>query len=462
MTAGTSSGNLCAGLARACAAAVSVLVILFLVITPNAGWAQTAAPAPLPSAAQQALDKGIIAAKVPDYPLAIRYFEDARKLAPAAPVIFMNLGIAESKIPGRELRAIAWFGAYLAALPDAPNAAAVKEQIAVLEVRNRSNVSRLIKTAQDLAGKISRHKNGNLRDVAKLWAQAGDIKTALEAADSTSTADWRSATQTDIAEVQITAGDIAGAQETLASAQKSADLIESRFDKSSNRRLIAEAQMKAGDSAGARNTLASALKTADLIKEANYKSNALRTIAETQIKAGDIAGAQKTLESALKTADSILDAKAKTYEQSFIAEAQIKAGDIAGAQKTLASARKTADLIQDAFWKTQAPGRIAEAQAKAGTANAANSTSRLTSNIKSPIRPVITVSDWLKKLDDGDRAGDCPLNTSPFLDLAGHLKSMPPSDNPQEVAVSGLYKTAEKIVTAQGVIHQMLKQQATR
>ena len=125
-----------------------VLLAFISIAPPFAALAQTNAPAPLPSAAQEALNKGILAAKVPDYPLAIRFFEEARKLAPQAPVIFMNLGVAESKMPGRELRAIAWFGAYLAAAPDAPNAAAVKEQIAVLEVRNRSNVSRLIKTVQ--------------------------------------------------------------------------------------------------------------------------------------------------------------------------------------------------------------------------------------------------------------------------------------------------------------------------
>ena len=49
---------------------------------PFAALAQTNAPAPLPPAAQEALNKGIIAAKVPDYPLAIRYFEEARKIAP--------------------------------------------------------------------------------------------------------------------------------------------------------------------------------------------------------------------------------------------------------------------------------------------------------------------------------------------------------------------------------------------
>lgn len=111
-------------------------------------------PAPLPPAAQEAVDKGIIAAKLPDYLLAIRYFEEARKIAPEAPVIYLNLGLAESKIPGRELRAMAWLGAYLSAYPDAPNAAAVKEQIAVLSVGNQSNVLRFFKTVQDAANAL--------------------------------------------------------------------------------------------------------------------------------------------------------------------------------------------------------------------------------------------------------------------------------------------------------------------
>src|SRR5258708_27678135 len=146
---------------------VCAALIFVFVIATNAGWGQAAAPAPLPSAAQEALNKGIIAAKVPDYLLAIRCFAEARKLAPAAPVIFMNLGIAESKMPGRELRAIAWFGAYLAATPDAPNAAAVKEQISVLEVRNQSNVLRFLKTVQVAADQIpvNRYSVDNKRDV---------------------------------------------------------------------------------------------------------------------------------------------------------------------------------------------------------------------------------------------------------------------------------------------------------
>ena len=84
---------------------------------------------------QEAINNGIIATKVPDYLLAVRYFEEARKVAPQSPEIFFNLGLAESKIPGRELRAICWFGAYLTAAPDAPNTAAVKEQMKILFIK---------------------------------------------------------------------------------------------------------------------------------------------------------------------------------------------------------------------------------------------------------------------------------------------------------------------------------------
>jgi tetratricopeptide (TPR) repeat protein len=190
---------------------------------PFAAVAQTNAPAPLPPAAQEALNKGIIAAKVPDYPLAIRFFEDARKLAPTAPVIFMSLGIAESKMPGRELRAIAWFGAYLAASPDAPNAAAVKEQIAVLEVKSQSDLSRLIKVVQDAAGQIreeppptsmARDKSYILNQVSMLWLAVGDTARAQKAAELIQTANWKDSAFENIANKQIKAGEVADASRT--------------------------------------------------------------------------------------------------------------------------------------------------------------------------------------------------------------------------------------------------------
>lgn len=55
----------------------------------------------LPPAAQEAINKGIVAARIPDYSLAVTYFQEARKTAPQSAEIFFNLGLAESNIPGR-------------------------------------------------------------------------------------------------------------------------------------------------------------------------------------------------------------------------------------------------------------------------------------------------------------------------------------------------------------------------
>ena len=336
--------------------------VLLLITIPNMGRGQANAPAPLPPAAQQALDKGIIAAKVPDYPLAIRFFEEARKLAPEAPVIFLNLGIAESKTPGRELRAIAWFGAYLAANPDAPNAVAVKQQIAVLDVKNQSNVSRLIKTVQDAAG----GSYIGLRVVAGLWAEAGDIPAAL--------------------------------------------------------------------------------KTADLIQDAQYKSYARNDIAKIQAARGDIAGAQAT-------ADLIRDPSYKSVAQGHIAEAQVAAGDIAGAQKT-------GGLIQVDYYKARTLGHIAEAQKKYYRCAKFNAP-QLPSDTPPTTQPILKVADWLERLDAEGKQWDYALNTRPFLDLAGYLKSLPSSRDPNKV-FDGLRETSEKLVRAKNIVHQMLKRQATR
>ena len=570
-----------------------LLIVVFTSLVLLAGaHAAPSVPAPLPPAAQEALNNGILAAKLPDYLLAIRYFEEARKIAPKHPVIYLNLGLAESKISGRELRAIAWFGAYLTANPGAPNAAAVKEQIAVLKVRNQSNTSRLIKSVQDAANQISDGFDNPLKDVAKLWAGTGDITSALntvklmqgslsditrdvarkeialiqanagDIVGAVTTADIimhlseKCIALWEIGAIQLKASDIAGAQKTLALAAKTAELIKDMQTKAYQMHTIAAYQASAGDIAGAQKSvtfmqgeyaepskshaqrsiakaqaqagdIVGALKTADLIQQAEAKSSAQSQIVEAQLKAGDIAGA-------LKTADLIQQAEAKSWAQSQIVKAQLKAGDIAGAQKTannriqdgeatyshihiakaqieagdmagakttLASAQKTADLLPDGdskfgAYKSGAQRSIAEAQAQAGDIAGAQKTANLIQNMvqkgaaqkevaaaqvnagitktpnsthqsspdtQPPIQPVITVSDWLKKLDDKNEGNysNCPLNTGPFLDLAGYLKSLPPSDDPKKVFAS-LHETAKKIVSAQNVIHNMLKQKAKK
>ena len=473
---------------------------------PFASVAQTNAPAPLPPAAQEAVNKGIIAAKVPDYLLAIRFFEEARKIAPQAPVIYLNLGLAESRIPGRELRAIAWYGAYLAAYLDAPNAAAVKEQIAVLDVRNQSNVSRLIKSAQDAVNQMPvDRRDSHLSIVAWLWGRSGDVNAALNAIDFIRNNHEKEDGLRDVARSQADLGDIAGAQKIagliqsadarisalsaiglaqaddgdIAGAQKTIALIQDKFHREAVLIAIASAQARSGN-------IEAALKTANLLvqdekveavlrkysnqdtEERDGKSKALLVIVEALANRADIAGAQKIIA-------FIPGPRHKSDAQTAIAEAQVKAGDIAAANSTIVSAKRTADLIQDAFWKSNAQMHIAWAQAKNGDIAGAQATISLiqdadrkewaqkavsdararTSFVNMP------ASDWLGKLDDADRRSECPLSASLFLDLAGYLKSLPPSDNPEKV-FEALRVTVRDLNRAQYVVHQMLKQQARK
>jgi tetratricopeptide (TPR) repeat protein len=152
----------------------SALVLLLAAMFAAPAFAQTPVPQPLPPEVQEALNRGVTAAKAQDYLLAIRYFEEARKLAANAPEVFYNLGLAESKIPGRELRAMAWFGAYLAANPKAPNAAAIRNEIEALDVRVVSTISRLIRQLQDLYAKKYSQFNPGVLQIAGFWAEIGD------------------------------------------------------------------------------------------------------------------------------------------------------------------------------------------------------------------------------------------------------------------------------------------------
>ena len=226
-------------------------------VLPISALAQAVTPAPLPPDAQAAMKKGVIAAQQQDYLLAIRYFQDARKLAPDAPEIYKDLGLAESKIPGRELRAIAWFGAYLAANPNAPNAEAVRDEIDVLDAKSQSNLSRLIESAQDAANYTTLYKNENFADVAGLWAGTGDMTIALKIVASLPE-EFKDEGYEEIAKIQTRTGDISGAKQT-------ADLIQYAFLKSSLQADIAYAQRDAGDIRGA-------LTTADQIKDAGLKT----------------------------------------------------------------------------------------------------------------------------------------------------------------------------------------------
>jgi tetratricopeptide (TPR) repeat protein len=444
----------------------SAIAMLVLTFAPGelCGQTTSGAASALPPSAEEALSKGIIAAKLPDYRLAIHFFEQARKIAPQAPIIYLNLGLAESRVPGRELRAMAWFGAYLVGNPSASNAAAVKDEITALGVRNQSNVFRLIGTLQDAASKIPRAIYQN-SIVARLQAEAGDIVGALKTVDLIED-DYKTDALVDVARAQTVRGDTAGAQETLRMALRNIHFVVVGVIKASSRHEIARAQAAAG-------AIADAQRYSDSLPTGYDKAEMQAAIATAQAKAGAISDAQQTVDlvpnshgkkTAAQLAIALAQAKAgamnvarngvnflpigweKVQAQLAIAEAQQDAGNGAGVQESMAAARDTYALLDTGTAHLLAGILISRSEAK-------NALSKVTRD----------VSGWLKFLDDDcDGCGhDLALNTRPFLDLAGLLESTK-SARPEDAGwhFEFLESTIGVLVSAQSVIESKLKAQA--
>ncbi len=87
----------------------------------------------VPARAQKAFERGKIAAKGRNWRLAIKYFTQARKAAPRAPVFLYALGNAHNETRHPVLAAV-YFQAYLEAFPKAPNAQRVRQNILEQEV----------------------------------------------------------------------------------------------------------------------------------------------------------------------------------------------------------------------------------------------------------------------------------------------------------------------------------------
>lgn len=204
---------------------VVLMMAAFLVCTALPALAQ------LSPDAQREIEWGKDAAQKKNYELAIMFFEMARKSAPDAPEIYGYLGLAESKIGGRELRAIAWYGAYLAANPRAGNAAAVNNAIAELMKASENNISLLMKTWENAVASMpdsadrGPHTNGWRRDfawsnVGTWYASYGNIEDARRIANAINAVPdpyMAGPVFVAIIDTQLKAGDRAGAKRTLKS-----------------------------------------------------------------------------------------------------------------------------------------------------------------------------------------------------------------------------------------------------
>lgn len=401
-------------------------------------------------------EKGTAAAKQGDYPGALVSLNEALTHAPYAADIHYNMGLAESMIKGRELRAIAWLGAYLAARPDAPNAQAVKEQIATLQARSTVTLRGLGQLAEDVANdfKSGYHHYNSLYRASGVWAGIGDTEALERILSLISDPDHKGYALRLLVDAHLEVHD-------FAAAERYSELIQDMFTKCKAQAGIAEARVKAGDTDGARQTLAVLQAGVGLVKDAYYRSTLLAKIAEVQIKLGDVAAAKGTL-AAAKESIALYDLCYSVVEaQCLIAEAEVRAGDVASAEETFVAARKNADQLRDgttwgyiaasrartgdiaaalenlelmrALGQTGDSARLAiiEAQIKNGDVEGAQEillgvskysreSAQALIDGSATLRGTQT-QDWLIMLSDKDSRAT-PMDTQMFLDLAGYLK----------------------------------------
>lgn len=474
---------------------------------------------PLPSAARDLLNQGISAAHNQDFPAAVKAFEAALGIPyspyesgrnPRTPEIYFNLGLAESQLPGHELRAIAWFGVYLTANPyaPAPNEAAVLQQIDVLLEQNRANLAAWLRLVQEAAGTNS---NGYYRfQTVLLWADAGEIQAAQKAAALIPVADHEYCISLPpIIKAQLQAGDISGAQQTVvlikdrypravvastANTTYAGERTEVAYTLTNAQVDIAEALILAGRIGEAKMTLADARQSATRIRYATYESLVQPRIATALFRAGELDEARAVLALARKVVDSNPEPNAIVRELLGIALAQLLTGDTVGARATfafaqgvagsanfqdfarqmavaqaeggdIAGAQTTIGLITDNSDLDTARLAIVQAQVKRGDRDGAETTAFLIKGVYDKSRARLarvsaaarrgsTPTDWLDVLDEGDSIQDCPLNDAIFTDLPGYLKARAKSENPSDIfeSLRGISSTQ---IRARNAIRQM-------
>jgi hypothetical protein len=332
------------------------------------------APAELPAATREPFAKGVAAAKQQDYPLAIRCFQDARAAAPEAPELLFNLGLAESCLPGRELRSICWLSAYLAAAPSAPNAAAVKTKIQELKVSGKRNAVRVIEAVQRAATELPSSANDLGNDADRRWTDLGLL--------------W------------IDAGDVQTAERLL-------DRVQEFKFKGQFLLRLAYARWKAGDQAAARTDIAKARGLIEGLEQVDRRNRALKSLVEyCAEQMGDFQDAQRV-------ADRITDPGIKDQAQCAIASCEAGVLDIGAAQQ--AAAR-----ITDLAWRGQAQLHIALCQARDLDFRGALETARSIQDVGGKAGALVGVAfaqcyiqeDVPGALESLKRAGELNLTTS--------------------------------------------------
>ena len=173
----------------------------------------------------------------------------------------------------------------------------------------------------------------------------------------------RASTLVRIAEMQMDAGDKAGANASLTEAIATTGHIAGALDRAEVLVEIARVQTRMGIDvtvkAAFADAAASAVRSAARIARENDRALALSHIVEAQAGAGDFDGARKT-------AARISGASWRAVQLRSIAKAQFKAGDDAGGRATFAELIEAIGSVDDDHRRTMNLAYTVEAQAEIG------------------------------------------------------------------------------------------------
>lgn len=269
------------------------------------------------------MERGVAMARQGQWPLALRYFRAAHAEMPGDAAVMLNLGLVYDRMGGHEAEAIAWFRAYLAAVPGAANASKVKARIAEVDTALDVRIQKLLDVARRILGELSapRDRTAVLSAMMRAHAEAGDISAAQalerQVPPGGGTPDWGMAA---VAAAQARRGNFPGARAEAerpgAEAVRSWAMAE-----------IAVAQAQRDDFAAAAITL-EAIASLD---EASY---ARSRVAVLMARRGSIGEATALAD----RIDGKSDPAAKALALAAISTASVRAGDAGKGAETLAEA----------------------------------------------------------------------------------------------------------------------------
>jgi len=332
------------------------------------------------ASAQSSLDQGLQAAQRQDYVAAKKFFSQAALDQPGDPRPLFNLGLTHAKL-SNDTAAMAWFEAYLAAAPNAENAAQVRAQITQLRQSATAKLEKLFASAEAGVAQLTPEQRRSSESSIR-YRRESTLDLLKESVDD----DTRSKYAYRLVEI----GDGEAAFRTISR-------MKDAYKKDTALAGNAPTLARSGNGADARRFVAS-IAAAD---RRQYAQKEVELILST-----------KALEQEAEQAIRGRDAQKAMAALSQLLPAQITSTDAArwvrelSQQKMFAQAESLVARVTRVYWITAATGDIAAWQLRHGDINAARATARrMLQRYPVPRNDWINLEDALLKAEHGDIDG---------------------------------------------------------